>query len=109
MMIDRYEAQKCYTQQDSNFNGLFTASQKIDGFTRFHDAVCGGERISQLKKARLRPALPLVHPEKGGTIGRVVWSMTTRPLCGAMSVSPKELSVLLRSDLYPRVPQVDGA
>jgi hypothetical protein len=31
MMIDRYEAQKCYTQQDSNFNGLFTASQKIEG------------------------------------------------------------------------------
>jgi hypothetical protein len=41
MMIDRDEAQKCYTQQDSNFNGLFTASQKIDGIYKIlcgHDA-----------------------------------------------------------------------
>jgi hypothetical protein len=56
MVIDRDEAQKCYTQQDSNFNGLFTASQKIDGIYS-----------SPIKKARLMPALPFVLPKKEGT------------------------------------------
>jgi hypothetical protein len=105
MMIDRDEAQKCYTQQDSNFNGLFTASQKIDGIYKISYARRTGLPI---KKARLIPALPLGRPKKGGTMGWVVSSMTTHPLCGAMSVSPKELSLPdLRSDPYPQAAQVD--
>jgi hypothetical protein len=43
-MIDRDDAQKCYTQQDSNINGLFTASQKIDRIYKISCAVAVRER-----------------------------------------------------------------
>jgi hypothetical protein len=86
MIIDRNEAQECYTQHESNFNGLFTANQKIDGiyeiscgavvsYLIFDEmAACRGSgrlgspyRTAEqfpTKKARLTPALPLVRPKQ---------------------------------------------